>query len=122
MPPSEFTKTPSRRTHEQASVLSASKSRDIDFGPSWTSPDTHFNLLSEAQLWMYGISIIKKTSGNEAGIYLKDASGERYPVHMVDKQFRIWVGFAHNDEVEKAEFIVDGGCHTTLSVTWMPPD
>ena len=59
---------------------------------------------------MYGISIIKKTSGDEAGIYLKDASGERYPMHMVDKQFRIWVGFAHDDKVEKAEFIVDGGC------------
>ena len=31
-------------------------------------------------------------------------------MHMVDKQFRIWVGFAHDDKVEKAEFIVDGGC------------
>ena len=105
-PPLEFRK----RTPEQAPVLTVNKSRNSDFGPSWTSPDTHFNLLSEAQLWMYGISIIKKTSGDEAGIYLKDASGERYPMHMVDKQFRIWVGFAHGDKVEKAEFIVDGGC------------
>ena len=104
-PPLEFRK----RTPEQAPVLTVNKSRNSDFGPSWTSPDTHFNLLSEAQLWMYGISIIKKTSGDEAGIYLKDASGERYPMHMVDKQFRIWVGFAHGDKVEKAEFIVDGG-------------
>ena len=91
-------------------VLAVRKSKNSDFGPSWTSSDTHFNLLSEAQLWMYGISIIKRTSGDEAGIYLKDASGERYPMHMVDKQFRIWVGFAHDDKVEKAEFIVDGGC------------
>ena len=110
-PPMEF----QRRKAEapvlaEPPVLAVRKSKNSDFGPSWTSSDTHFNLLSEAQLWMYGISIIKKTSGDEAGIYLKDASGERYPMHMVDKQFRIWVGFAHDDKVEKAEFIVDGGC------------
>ena len=91
-------------------VLSVTTGRNSDLGPAWTSSETRFNLLSEGQLYLYGINVIKKSVGPDAGIYLSDQSGVRFPIRMVGKQFRVPVGLVRDGVVKKAEFIVDGGC------------
>ena len=90
--------------------VAVTTSRNSDLGPAWTSPENKFNLLSEGQLYLYGINVIKKSFGADAGIYLSDQAGVRFPFRMVGKQFRIPVGFVQDGVVKKAEFIVDGGC------------
>ena len=81
-----------------------------DVGPSWTSDENTFNLLSESQLYRFGVSVVKSSREEDAGLYLEDIAGQRFPFRMEGNHFRVDVGFAKGGKVESASFIIDGGC------------
>ena len=102
-----FNITPKSR-HRPLQLLLSKRNGDI--GPSWREEGNHLNILSEARLWRYGISVLKDHN-KDIPLALVDQDGVEFPFSFVNEKFVIPVGRHTSAGLEKANFILDGGSH-----------
>ena len=94
-----------RKTRLSDSVLVTK--RNAELGRLWVT-DNNLNILSEHQLMLHGIDIIKKCDGS---LVLTDRSGRHYPFRVVNTKFIITIGKYDNaGTLQTVDFIIDGAC------------